>query len=102
MSISQPERITLLKETFGREVLLVDDSGQEIPYTVQAEFSLGDRSYAALQSPALRKEGEVEMFLIVLGVDGTPELETIEDDEEWELAAESYDALLFEGSDNEE
>jgi uncharacterized protein YrzB (UPF0473 family) len=102
MSMTQPERITLLKETYGREVLLVDESGQEIPYTVQAEFRLGDRSYAALQSPALRKEGEVEMFLITAGADGTPELETIEDDEEWELAAETYDALLFEDPDSEE
>ena len=94
--MSTPERITLLKEAYGREVLLVDDSGQEIPFTIQAEFSLGGSNYAALQDPGQRKEDEVEMFRIVQGADGTPELETIEDDEEWELVAETYDALLFE------
>ncbi|MCM3746640.1 DUF1292 domain-containing protein [Paenibacillus pasadenensis] len=98
MSTGIPQRTTILKETYGREVLLIDEQGQEIPFVIQAEFSLDGHAYAALQSPAGRKEGEVEMFRIVTDPDGSPSLETIEDDEEWELAAEGYDALLFDGA----
>ncbi|SDT31991.1 Protein of unknown function [Paenibacillaceae bacterium GAS479] len=101
MSTGLPQRITLLKETYGREVLLVDEQGQEIPFVIQAEFSLDGTSYAALQSLTGRKDGEAEMFRIITDNDGAPELETIEDDDEWELAAETYDALLFDGASEE-
>lgn len=89
------KRISVLKEAYGKEVLLVDENGSEQPFALKAEFSLGGRSYAALQSPSMRKEDEVEMFLIVTGADGTPQLESIADDEEWEAAAEAYDELIF-------
>ncbi|AJY77826.1 hypothetical protein VN24_18055 [Paenibacillus beijingensis] len=89
------KRISVLKEAYGNEVLLVDENGAEQPFALKAEFSLGSRCYAALQSPSMRKEDEVEMFLIVMGADGTPQLETIEGDEEWEAASEAYDELLF-------
>ncbi|QJC52836.1 DUF1292 domain-containing protein [Paenibacillus albicereus] len=100
MSAGLPQRVTLLKQAFGREVLLVDEDGGEIAFVILAEFELDGSHYAALQSPAGRKEGEVEMFRVA-SQEGEPQLETIEDDEEWELAAEAYDALLFEESGKE-
>lgn len=89
-----PERLTILKDAFGKEIELVaEDGGLEL-YVIKAEFKLGDTVYAALQSEAMRGEDEVELFRVVQE-DGEPELETIEDDEEWEAAAEAYDDLLF-------
>ncbi|ALS27050.1 hypothetical protein IJ21_16480 [Paenibacillus sp. 32O-W] len=90
----QPVRVRLLASKYGEEVELLSEGGQPETYRIMAEFELGGQVYAALQSPAMRKENEVEMFRVV--VDGEePELESIEDDEEWEAAAEAYDDLLF-------
>ncbi|MGO4370171.1 DUF1292 domain-containing protein [Paenibacillus sp. YIM B09110] len=89
-----PKRLSVLKEAFGKEIELVaEDGGMEL-YVIKAEFQLGDIVYAALQSEAMSGEDEVELFRVIQ--DGEePELETIEDDEEWEAAAEAYDDLLF-------
>ncbi|CAM4133810.1 DUF1292 domain-containing protein [Paenibacillus alkaliterrae] len=93
-----PKELNSLKEAFGKDIqLIAEDGGAEI-YDIKAEFQLGDHIYAALQSDIMRGEDEVELFRVV-HAGGEPQLETIEDDEEWEAASEAYDDLLF--TDNE-
>ncbi|MNH42073.1 hypothetical protein D3C79_1036920 [compost metagenome] len=70
-----------------------EDGSLEV-FTIKAEFQLGEHVYAALQSEAMRREDEVELFRVVT-TNGEPQLETIESDEEWEAASEAYDDFLF-------
>ncbi|MFX3634835.1 MAG: DUF1292 domain-containing protein [Candidatus Pristimantibacillus sp.] len=90
-----PVPLKRLREVFGNEIELVAEDGGMETFDIMAEYQLGPYVYASLQSPAMRKEDEVEIFRVVLSDSGEPQLETIEDDEEWELAAEAYDDLLF-------
>lgn len=94
-----PKTLDSLKKAFGNEVELEAEDGSVEVYDIKAEFQLGDRIYAALQSDSMRGEDEVELFRVTQA-DGEPQLETIEDDEEWEAASEAYDDLLF--ADNEQ
>lgn len=94
----EPKLLGGLKEAFGGEVELVSEDGAGETYRILAEFQLGDSVYAALQSDSMAKEGDAEMFRVVYE-GGEPRLETIEDDEEWENAAEAFDDMLF--SDDE-
>ncbi|MUT67250.1 DUF1292 domain-containing protein [Paenibacillus sp. NEAU-GSW1] len=94
-----PVPLERLKETFGNELELVAEEGGLEKFVIMAEFQLGPYVYAALQSAAMKKEQEVELFRVILSDSGEPQLETIEDDEEWELAAEAYDDLLFAGEE---
>ncbi|MCM3630164.1 DUF1292 domain-containing protein [Paenibacillus glycanilyticus] len=84
-----------LREVFGNVIELVSEHGSLDKFEIMAEFQLGPYVYAALQSPDMKKEQEVELFRVILTDIGEPQLETIEDDDEWELAAEAYDDLLF-------
>lgn len=94
-----PQRGTKLKDKFGKFIELTSEGGTEEAYRIMSEFQLGGHYYAALQSEAMREEGEVEMLRLV--VDGDElQLENIEDDEEWETAAEAYDMLCFDDSNN--
>ena len=87
--------ITLLHDEFGEEVTLVDN-GDEVVYTILREFALGGSHYAVL-SPSDRSEvDDYVLFRIVRDSDGGLELETVDDDEEWEAVAEVYDELTFE------
>ncbi|WP_270164550.1 DUF1292 domain-containing protein [Paenibacillus sp. SYP-B4298] len=91
----QVKRIALLQEAYGRQLELVSDSGMEESYRIAAEFELGGERYAALQTAAMKKNDELAFFRIT-GAEGELELESIEDEDEWELAAEGYDELMFE------
>ncbi|MFB9327193.1 DUF1292 domain-containing protein [Paenibacillus aurantiacus] len=93
------ERISVLGPIYGREVELVGEDGGAEPFFIAAEFRLGERMYAGLQTAAMRKEDEVEFFRIVQEEGGEPELESIDDEDEWEEAAEAYDDLLFAGEE---
>jgi hypothetical protein len=91
-SRNHPES-TLLRDAFGPYVELETDAGEET-FHIKAEFYIGDVLYAALQSKAMVKEDELEFFRVV-EEDGEFHLESIEDDEEWETAAEAYDDQFF-------
>lgn len=97
-SSQTPKRLNKLKEVFGDHVELIAEDGSADVYRIKAEFELGGTVYAALQSDEMKAEDEVE-FLRVRQGDGEPQLETIEDDEEWEAASEAYDDLLFASDD---
>jgi uncharacterized protein YrzB (UPF0473 family) len=91
----QPRSLT---ERFGAEVELQGADGTAV-YRILAELALDGRRYAILQSDAMRKEDDIEVFRIEVDPDGEPELATVEDDEEWEKAAEAYDDMQFGGDE---
>jgi uncharacterized protein YrzB (UPF0473 family) len=87
--------IQILREAFGEEIILEDGNDTSVPYQILAEFALGARKYAVLQSEALKKEDECAFFIINRNDQGKLELETIMDDDEWEDIAELYDEMTF-------
>lgn len=93
------ERLNRLERAYGREIELVDDDGGSTEtFRLLAEYRLGDRVYAALQTPEMRRDDEVAFFRVIDLGEGGFELEDIEDEDEWETAAEGYDELVFEES----
>lgn len=85
--------LTLLKEAFGPEVTLDDRGKDSEPYRIAAEFELDGRMYAVLQSESMKREDEVALFRIMADEQGELQLETVEDDEEWETVLELYDEM---------
>ncbi|MFC5405204.1 DUF1292 domain-containing protein [Cohnella soli] len=90
---------TALRDKFGDAVELLTEDGKTLEFRILAELAVGTNNYAVLQSEAMSKEDEFEVFKVVDSGDGDPQLETVEDDDEWELVAEAYDDQLF-GSDD--
>ena len=87
--------ITLLHSVYGEEVTLIDQ-GEEITHRIAMEFHLGESDYAVLQQSQQKVPDEYVLFRIVRDESGELELETIDDDDEWEAVAEVYDELTFE------
>lgn len=99
VSANQAVWTSRLKETYGDAVELEDEQGKSSVYDIIAEFEVGGRGYAVLKGAA--KDVEYEILRIVDSSDGTPELETIMDDEEWEDISELYDEMTFLADDAE-
>jgi len=91
---SDSELLKSLSEVYGDEIELIAEDGTALVFSIKSQFKLGDTVYAALQSADMRKEDEVELFRVIYD-QGEPQLESIEDDEEWEAASEAYDDRLF-------
>lgn len=85
--------LTLIREAFGDEVILEENGRATVPYRLLAEFELGGRSYAVLQSDRMKKDDEVSLFHIVNDEQGELKLETVLDDDEWESVLEIYDEM---------
>lgn len=88
-------RTDVLRSVYGDEIVLLDGQNESVSHRIVAEFSVGDRTYAVLQSDELAKEGDVAIFRVTPSPSGEWELETIEDDDEWENVAELYDEMTF-------
>ncbi|HEX7056367.1 MAG TPA: DUF1292 domain-containing protein [Bacilli bacterium] len=89
------QQTRLLRDKFGDVVELADDRGANVEHRILYECSLHGRNYAVLQSETLKKEDEYAIFRAVLDEHGETQLETIEDDDEWDEVAEMYDDFLF-------
>jgi uncharacterized protein YrzB (UPF0473 family) len=89
-----------LKEKFGNFVELNGHGGSAQAYRILAELAIDGHRYAILQSEAMRKDGDIEVFRVAEDGLGDLQLETVEEDEEWERAAEAFDDLQF-GSDEQ-
>ncbi|ANE47216.1 hypothetical protein SY83_14135 [Paenibacillus swuensis] len=85
---------TLLRDIYGAEVILTDEQEESVVYTLLAEFALASNNYAVLQSEELKKEDDVLIFRVLIE-DGKMELETIEDDDEWDNMFDIYDEMAF-------
>ena len=91
----QAEQVRLLRDAYGDEIELFDEQDESIVHRILAEFRHNGATYAVLQSKELRKEKEVAIFKISASDNGELELETIEDDDEWETVSELYDEMSF-------
>ncbi len=87
--------IRTLRDAYGDDIVLFDEQEESTVFRIVAEFSVGGREYAVLQSEELKKEGEVAIYRIIQDGQGKLELETIEDDDEWENVSEIYDEMTF-------
>ncbi|MGO4269606.1 DUF1292 domain-containing protein [Paenibacillus sp. TAF58] len=85
----------VLRKTYGDDIILFDEQNESTVYHLLKEFVYGNTTYAVLQSDELKKEDEVAVFRVTTDSDGQYELETIEDDDEWETVSEIYDEMVF-------
>lgn len=88
------EEIRLVRDRFGDVVELVDEQDESVSHRVLAEFRHAGGDYAVLQSDELRKEHELLVLRITVE-DGEPQLEDIDDDDEWETVSELADELVY-------
>ncbi len=93
-SADQAVWTSVLKEAFGPTVELEDEDGSIEVYDLTAEFEIGGQTYAVLQSPE-DGDGEYNILKVVKAEDGSLELATIDDDDEWENITELYDEMTF-------
>lgn len=84
-------------------VTLTLDDGSELECVVLTIFTAGERDYIALlpMNGPEEKEGEVYLYRYSEKEDGQPNLENIEDDDEYEIVAEAFDELLDEAEYDE-
>ncbi len=79
-------------------VTLTLDDGSQLECVVLTVFDAGEREYIALlpMESAETEEGEVYLYRYTEDADGNPNLENIEDDEEYDMVADAFDELLDE------
>ena len=77
-------------------VTLTLDDGSELECVVLTIFEAGNRDYIALlPSEGIEaEEGEVYLYRYSEDENGQPNLENIEDDEEYEIVSDAFDELL--------
>lgn len=87
-------------EDSGEEmtVTLTLDDGKELECVVLTIFPAGDKEYIALlpMEDEEAEEGEVYLYRYTEDEDGLPNLENVEDDEEYDIVADAFDELLDE------
>ncbi|TCZ77208.1 DUF1292 domain-containing protein [Paenibacillus albiflavus] len=86
--------IDVLRNTYGDDIILTDEQDESVVFRLMMEFEYNARKYAVLQSDEMQKDDEVELFRIA-HTDNGYELETIDDDDEWETVSELYDEIAF-------
>ena len=88
------------EELEGEEmtVTLTLDDGKELECVVLTIFPAGDKEYIALLpiDDEEAEDGEVYLYRYTEDEDGQPNLENIEDDDEYEIVADAFDELLDE------
>jgi len=94
------QSLSELRLRYGDSVELLSDEGEALTFRIAAEMALSGNRYAVLQTKDMEREGEIEVFRIIAGPGGEDELESVADDDEWELVAEAFDDMQF-GSDEQ-
>ncbi|RRJ67052.1 DUF1292 domain-containing protein [Paenibacillus oralis] len=84
-----------VRDAYGPVVELEEESGKAAYYKVEREFDVAGAAYAVLLPEQAGRDDEPEIFKIVEAADGSLELITIDDDDEWENVSELYDELTF-------
>ena len=90
-----------VKEEVDQEevtVTLTLDDGSQLECVVLTIFDAGEREYIALlpMDGQEAEEGEVYLYRYSEDANGNPNLENIEDDEEYDIVADAFDELLEE------
>ena len=77
-------------------VTLTLDDGTELECVVLTIFEAGEKEYIALLPLDGREaeDGEVYLYRYVEDINGNPDLENIDSDEEYESVADAFDELL--------
>ena len=77
-------------------VTLTLDDGTELECVVLTIFEAGEKEYIALLPLDGREaeDGEVHLYRYVEDINGNPDLENIDSDEEYEIVADAFDELL--------
>ena len=77
-------------------VTLTLDDGTELECVVLTIFEAGEKEYIALLPLHGREaeDGEVYLYRYVEDINGNPDLENIDSDEEYEIVADAFDELL--------
>lgn len=78
-------------------VTLTLDNNEELECAVLTIYEAGDQEYIALlplNEDGDNDEGEVFIYRFSESAEGEPKLENIEDDEEYEMAADKFDEWL--------
>lgn len=95
-----PNNVSALREQYGDRVELFAEDGATLIYLIAAEMTVQGTQYAVLRQTSSKDEDDIEVFRVVAGPEGSVQLETVADDEEWELVAEAFDDSQF-GSDDQ-
>ena len=84
------------EELYDDTVTLTLEDDTEVECAIVAIFEAADREYIALLPLGTEEEenGEVYIYRYSESEDGEPSLENIEDDDEYEAAADAFDELL--------
>ena len=90
-----------VKEEVDQEevtVTLTLDDGSQLECVVLTIFDAGEREYIALlpMDGQEAEEGEVYLYRYSEDANGNPNLENIEDDDEYDIVADAFDELLDE------
>ena len=85
-----------LNEEEEMTVTLTLDDDTEVECGVLTIFTAGERDYIALlpMEGEDSEEGEVYLYRYSETEDGTPVLDNIEDDDEYEIVADAFDEML--------
>lgn len=83
-----------LRTAFGEYVVLEDGGRESAELRVLREFRLEERVYAVLQRQDAASD-DYSLYRVQRDADGTLALESIDDDEEWDIVAEVYDELTL-------
>ena len=85
-----------LNEEEEMTVTLTLDDDTEVECVVLTIFTAGERDYIALlpMEGEDSEEGEVYLYRYSETEDGTPVLDNIEDDEEYDIVADAFDELM--------
>ena len=77
-------------------VTLTLDDGTELECVVLTIFEAGEKEYIALLPLDGREaeDGEVYLYRYVEDINGNPDLENMDSDEEYEIVADAFDELL--------
>ncbi|MVO99611.1 MULTISPECIES: DUF1292 domain-containing protein [Paenibacillus] len=92
MSVNQT---TELRTSFGDDIILFDEKDESVVYRILTELIHEGHHYAILQSEDMKLDGEISVLRVSKSETGEMELETIEDEDEWETISELYDELSF-------
>ena len=92
------EDLNKMEEQEEMTVTLTLEDDTELECIVLTIFQAGDRDYIALlpMEGQEAEEGEVFLYRYSETEDGTPNLENIEEDDEYEVVADAFDELLDE------
>lgn len=85
-----------LNEEEEMTVTLTLDDDTEVECVVLTIFTAGEKDYIALlpMEGEDSEEGEVYLYRYSETEDGTPVLDNIEDDDEYEIVADAFDEML--------